>query len=245
MAVVGADVEQLRALARTLTQAADRLESTTSQVTGRLSVTSWTGPDAERYRAQWHGESTAAVRTVVTALRSAAATVQRNAGEQEAASMAGGSRAGVVPVTGGGDADHPLTDALATLLGVGAMANDVADMAGKGFEGVTKRVISGAAVVTSLTTMAEGFASGDNLQTADGVIGLGGSALGGADPALGVAASAAQLYGEMTLPTSNATSTACSTWEHTTCSARVSISSATVNARPSTTATTAPGVSPT
>jgi hypothetical protein len=91
MGVVGADVDQMRALARTLNQAADRLEAASATVTGSLSSVPWRGPDAERYRSQWHGQSRATMRSVAGALRDAATTVERNAGDQEHASAATGS----------------------------------------------------------------------------------------------------------------------------------------------------------
>ena len=90
MGLVGADVHQLRTLARTFSPAAERLEGMSGEVTGRLSAASWTGPDADRYRSQWHGESLAMVRGVVGALRAAATTVDRNASEQEQASTGTG-----------------------------------------------------------------------------------------------------------------------------------------------------------
>jgi uncharacterized protein YukE len=91
MGLVGADVDQMHTLARTLTNAAERLESTTATVSGSLSAVPWSGPDAERYRAQWHGESRATMRSVIAALQEAANTVSRNAAEQEKASAPTGS----------------------------------------------------------------------------------------------------------------------------------------------------------
>ena len=90
MVLVGGDVDQLRALARTLGQAADRLENMTSTVTSMLGATTWLGPDAERHRSQWHTDSMARARTVAAALREAASTVNRNADEQEQASSVHG-----------------------------------------------------------------------------------------------------------------------------------------------------------
>lgn len=91
MGVVGADLGQMRALARTLQQAAERLEAASTAVTGSLSAVPWRGPDAERYRSEWHGQSRATMRSVAGALRDAATAVERNAGEQEHASAATGS----------------------------------------------------------------------------------------------------------------------------------------------------------
>lgn len=97
----GADPDQLRALARTFDQTAARLDSIGRDVSGRISGTSWSGPDAERYRSQWHGESMATIRNVVSALQGAAASLKRNASEQESVSSAGGS-AGVSSGSAGG-----------------------------------------------------------------------------------------------------------------------------------------------
>ncbi|MGE0214234.1 WXG100 family type VII secretion target [Mycolicibacterium sp.] len=91
MSLVGADIEELRNLVRIVNQAAERLENTAGEITGRLASTAWRGPDAERYRAQWQGESVALIRSVVAALRTAGATIERNAAEQEQASSGAGA----------------------------------------------------------------------------------------------------------------------------------------------------------
>ena len=83
---VDADVDQLRTLARNLAQAADRLESMTGEVNGRLSAVPWQGQDASQFRSQWQGQSLGQIRGVVSALRNAASQVDRNATEQEQAS---------------------------------------------------------------------------------------------------------------------------------------------------------------
>jgi hypothetical protein len=204
MALVGADVEQLRELARAFTQAADRLDGTTGEVTGRLSSTSWVGPDANRYRAQWQGQSMASMRGVVSALRLAAATIERNAREQDSASAANGfgSPTHVGPA-GGSVPGGRWTDRLSDLLTAGGIANDIAKEGGAGFHGVTGGVIDGAGWVTSGTSVVEGYATGDRVEMDNGGIGLVGSALGTANPELGIAAGAAQLYADLTLPTSN------------------------------------------
>ena len=93
MALIGADTDQLRQLSRTFTHAADRLEGMGSEVTGRLASASWAGPDADRYRSQWHGESLSLVRSVVGALRNASSVIDRNAAEQDQASSGGGGGA--------------------------------------------------------------------------------------------------------------------------------------------------------
>ncbi|OBF29138.1 hypothetical protein [Mycobacterium sp. ACS4331] len=93
MGVVGADVDQLRTLAHTLRQAADRLESASGSVTSQLSGVGWSGPDADRYRSQWHGESQGLMRSAVATLRETASAVERNATDQVQASRADGGAA--------------------------------------------------------------------------------------------------------------------------------------------------------
>lgn len=93
MAMVGADVDQLRALVRNLTHAADRLEGMTVEVSGRLGGTPWQGPDAMRFRSQWQGQSVGSIRAAAGALRAAAAAVERNANEQDQASAGTGAGA--------------------------------------------------------------------------------------------------------------------------------------------------------
>lgn len=97
MGMVGADVDQLRALARTLEQAADRLESTSTSTTGMLNNAPWKGPDADRYRSDWRGSSLPTIRNAAAALREAATALTRNADDQERTSSAGGA------ASGGGD----------------------------------------------------------------------------------------------------------------------------------------------
>ncbi|PQE00381.1 hypothetical protein CYL16_12230 [Mycobacterium sp. EPG1] len=122
MALIGADVDQLRLLSRTFDQSAERLEAMAVEVTSRLTSTAWSGPDADRYRAQWQGESLALVRSVAGALRSAVSVLERNAAEQDnASSAAGGSSvdgrfspigsfAGPSGGFSGGEPSNPLVD---------------------------------------------------------------------------------------------------------------------------------------
>ncbi|WP_155943142.1 hypothetical protein [Mycobacterium sp. 141] len=180
-------------------------------MSSQLSSTRWVGEDADRHRSQWQGEAAPSIRAAVGALRGASERLQRNANEQEQASSADtGITAGGL---GGGQDAKPsgntVTDTLGTLLSLGGIVNDIANagegipnIGPKGLTGVTGSVLAGAGVVTSLTTMVEGITSGDDVETGNGVIGLVGSALGAANPAAGLAAGAAQLYGDMTLPTS-------------------------------------------
>jgi uncharacterized protein YukE len=90
MAVIGADVEHLRALAKTFTQAADRLERLVFETSRQLTGIRWVGPDAERYRTQWQSQSVHQVTGAAGALRAASSALQRNAEEQQTASAATG-----------------------------------------------------------------------------------------------------------------------------------------------------------
>jgi len=100
MGLVGADVDQLRALARTMTQAADRLDGVTTSVSSQLTSTRWVGHDAEQYRSQWQSESSGLIRSASVALRDAAAALERNAADQEQTSGAAGG--GIVGGSGFG-----------------------------------------------------------------------------------------------------------------------------------------------
>lgn len=117
MALVGADIEQLRQLSRAFNLAAERLEATAGEVTGRLASAPWQGPDADRYRSQWNGESLLLIRSVIGALRAAATVVDKNAAEQEQASAGAGAgqlSGGMVPAGPGGhiptQGSSPLVD---------------------------------------------------------------------------------------------------------------------------------------
>jgi hypothetical protein len=102
MAMVGADVDQLRTLARNLIRSAERLESMANEINGRLSATPWQGPDAGQFRSEWQGHSLSSIRGVVGALREAAALVERNADEQEQASSTTGAGGSLGPIDAGG-----------------------------------------------------------------------------------------------------------------------------------------------
>ncbi|MFV8228602.1 hypothetical protein [Mycolicibacterium fortuitum] len=92
MNLVGADVDQLRKLARQLDASADTLRSAAKSLGSLTSdVSGWRGVDADRFRSDWSGVSIPAVNGTVDALRRGAEMIRRNADEQEQAS-AGGSR---------------------------------------------------------------------------------------------------------------------------------------------------------
>lgn len=89
MAVSGADPEQLRALARQLDAAAERLDGTGRSLTALVgNQSSWRGTDADRFRSQWNGQSARVIDTVAQSLRQASDTLRHNAAEQDTASSA-------------------------------------------------------------------------------------------------------------------------------------------------------------
>lgn len=96
MNVVGADAEQLRATAKQMTQAADRLQTSMKSLTTLVSNTSmWRGPDSEQFRSEWKGQSAHSLNSAVDKLRAGADALRRNADQQEVASRAdGGAIAG-------------------------------------------------------------------------------------------------------------------------------------------------------
>jgi uncharacterized protein YukE len=119
MALYGADVEQLRALAAKFSRAADELQSNSATVTSVVnSVAAWRGPDAGQFRASWNGEHSQKIASTVRALHAASDDLKRNADEQTTASTdgTGGSGAGGSSTPGGtggsqgkpdGDGDIP------------------------------------------------------------------------------------------------------------------------------------------
>lgn len=87
MAMEGADVEQLRALAMQLAQGAGRLESTARMLDSLVNGnTQWRGADAERFRSEWKGASAGALARAAGKLREAEKLLRRNADEQDNAS---------------------------------------------------------------------------------------------------------------------------------------------------------------
>lgn len=102
MALYGADIAQMRQLARLLVLQAEQLEtsvahSLTNQVRG---TSAWRGPDAEHFRSDWSASLEPSLRRAAQQLREASERVTANANEQEQASRGNGG-AGTA-VTGAG-----------------------------------------------------------------------------------------------------------------------------------------------
>jgi hypothetical protein len=87
MTVEGADVAQLRSAAAQFSKGASALEASAKALHSLIgSATRWRGPDADRFRSQWSGQSARTINAAVDALRQASKTLQRNADEQDKAS---------------------------------------------------------------------------------------------------------------------------------------------------------------
>lgn len=95
MTTVGADVEALRQLAQMFTDNSSKLTSDViPTINSRLNSSGWVGEDADSFKADWHGHLMGQLNNAATQLSDAAATLNRNADEQEqASSIAGASSA--------------------------------------------------------------------------------------------------------------------------------------------------------
>lgn len=91
MQIVGADVIELRALARRLDDAGSALLRTSAILTQQLTATrAWHGPDADRHRSAWLSQHQPALARTAAAMGEAARQVAQHADEQEQASAAEG-----------------------------------------------------------------------------------------------------------------------------------------------------------
>ncbi|MFF1880735.1 WXG100 family type VII secretion target [Pseudarthrobacter sp. NPDC058196] len=93
MTMYGADVAALRSLAAQLDRAADELDEHRAFLSNAVHQSPWLGPDADRFRGQWDGEHNTRVATSARLLRDTAATVRRNADDQERVSAVDGGTA--------------------------------------------------------------------------------------------------------------------------------------------------------
>ena len=95
MTTVGADVEALRQLAQMFTDNSSKLTGDViPTINSRLNSSCWVGEDADSFKADWHGHLMGQLNNAATQLSDAAATLNRNADEQEqASSIAGASSA--------------------------------------------------------------------------------------------------------------------------------------------------------
>lgn len=86
MAFYGADVAQLRELAKQFDAAAGRLDGIQLGVGNRAQLRSWTGPVAGRFRTNWSAQHAPAIRRAADEIRRASQELRSNADEQQQAS---------------------------------------------------------------------------------------------------------------------------------------------------------------
>ncbi|WP_428833526.1 hypothetical protein [Pseudoclavibacter helvolus] len=90
--MIGADVEQLRLLAKQFETAASKLENdrriVTSVIGGLVRPRGWAGQDAAGFRSAWQSEYSPQLRRAAEALRASGDQLRRNAAQQEKASAA-------------------------------------------------------------------------------------------------------------------------------------------------------------
>jgi hypothetical protein len=107
----GADVGELRQLAGTFENAAAQLTRTRTSVGGNVQSSPWTGPVAFRFRSSWDSQSSTQLAAAADRLTNAAASLRKNADEQEGASAANGS--GSSPI--GASPSHPSLPSLPSI----------------------------------------------------------------------------------------------------------------------------------
>lgn len=99
----GADVDQLVALGRSMTVAADQVDSMRFWGQRAVHTAGWSGPDGADFMGQWQSSLVPQLTSVVSALRDAGASLMRQAAQQRDASAAIGggtiSATGIVPCT--------------------------------------------------------------------------------------------------------------------------------------------------
>ncbi|WP_371163981.1 hypothetical protein ABYF32_07530 [Buchananella felis] len=114
MAMIGADVEALRELAREFDRVSNALESSVMVPIRRsLSTAPWRGRNAEEFKALWQRELQPSLKNVATALKGGAETLRKNAAAQERVS--------------GRDAPFAALQSAVGMIGVASLSGRLAD----------------------------------------------------------------------------------------------------------------------
>ena len=82
----GMNVEQGRALSKSMLSNSDTIAGITSQLQNQLMNTEWLGQDADQFRDAWNSEYSKALKTVAQALATASTHLSREADAQDQAS---------------------------------------------------------------------------------------------------------------------------------------------------------------
>lgn len=103
MGMFGADVVELRRLAVALRSHATEIDGqVAAPVTQLLRTSPWEGPDATNFRSDWDSRLSSSLRHAAVALREAGEILDRNADEQEKASISNGALSSTGQVDGQG-----------------------------------------------------------------------------------------------------------------------------------------------
>ena len=86
MAFWGADTQQLKDLSARLQAGSNEIEKQRNLLAKVLESTKWEGPDATKFRGDWHSQHATALAKVAQALEEAGKQASRNAQQQEDAS---------------------------------------------------------------------------------------------------------------------------------------------------------------
>lgn len=98
----GADVDQLRTLARQFSKTADLLLQQSTQLSGQINNTpAWKGQDAEHFRSDWNGSHRTLLQKTAARLKQESKLLLTHAEEQDRASSTGGAGRSAGPGTGG------------------------------------------------------------------------------------------------------------------------------------------------
>ncbi|MFJ5958677.1 WXG100 family type VII secretion target [Paenarthrobacter sp. NPDC092416] len=108
----GADVAQLRQLAKNLARNADRLTELGQQLSGSITNSPWKGSDGDRFRDVWNSSHLRALQSAASGIMAASEGLLKNAQEQESASSGGGPAGSGGSGTPGGGSGQDLTDLL-------------------------------------------------------------------------------------------------------------------------------------
>ena len=97
MTIYGADVSQLRELAKAVERAASLLSSRATSLQGQIHAAPWKGADGEHFRQDWTSNHRPSLERVVSSLRENSKILLKHAEEQENASGGKGAGSGSIP----------------------------------------------------------------------------------------------------------------------------------------------------
>lgn len=98
--MIGADPEQLMALAKTMETSGSKLKQISSSLSSVISQARWSGPDSERFKAHWNNTLRISLSSTGEKLSHASTNLVAQAKEQIAASAESGGSGGTIPVSG-------------------------------------------------------------------------------------------------------------------------------------------------